>query len=260
MNTAYTVAGFLVGGVIGMTGVGGGSLMTPILVLLFGYAPQTAIGTDLLFACATKSVGLAIHGRQGTVDWQVLGRLSCGSIPAALVASLCIYGHLLPPQRSGALVALIGAAIILTAVGLCCKPLLLRSDFVQRAGWQGALVRHQVPLTVAAGAVVGILVSFTSVGAGVLGTVMLIYIYPIRMKAANLVGTDITHAIPLTLVAGAGNLFMGNVDLDLLAGLLTGSIPGIVLGSLVATRAPEALVRNALAAVLLLVGLKMALT
>lgn len=233
--------------------------MTPILVLLFGYAPQAAIGTDLLFACATKSVGLAIHGRQGTVDWQVLGRLSCGSIPAALVASLCIYGHPLPTQRNGVLIALIGAAIILTAVGLCCKPLFLRPGLTLGAGWQGSLMKHQVPLTIAAGSVVGVLVSLTSVGAGALGTVMLIYLYPFRMRAAYLVGTDIAHAIPLTLVAGAGNLFMGNVDLNLLAGLLTGSIPGIVLGSLVATRAPEALVRNALAAVLLLVGLKMAL-
>jgi uncharacterized membrane protein YfcA len=259
MNTAYTVAGFLVGGVVGMTGVGGGSLMTPILVLLFGYAPQTAIGTDLLFACATKCVGLAIHGRQGTVDWQVLGRLSCGSIPAALVASLCIYGHPLSPQRSGVLIALIGATIILTAVGLCCKPLFLHPGLVRGAGWQGSLMKHQVPLTIAAGVVVGVLVSLTSVGAGVLGTVMLIYLYPLRMRAAHLVGTDIAHAIPLTLVAGVGNLLMGNVDLELLGGLLTGSVPGIVFGSLVATRAPEALVRNALAAVLLLVGLKMAL-
>jgi uncharacterized protein len=158
MNTACTVAGFLVGGVVGMTGVGGGSLMTPILVLLFGCAPQTAIGTDLLFACATKSVGLAIHGRQGTVDWQVLGRLSCGSIPAALVASLCIFGHPLPPHRSGALIALIGATIILTAVGLCCKPLLLRPGLIRGAGWQDFLMKHQVPFTVAAGAAVLLLV------------------------------------------------------------------------------------------------------
>ncbi|MDR3578417.1 MAG: sulfite exporter TauE/SafE family protein [Oryzomonas sp.] len=259
MNTTYTVTGFLVGGVVGMTGVGGGSLMTPILVLLFGYAPQTAIGTDLLFACVTKSVGLTIHGRQGTVDWQVLGRLSCGSIPAALATGLWMYGHPLPPQRSGALIGLIGAAIILTAVGLCCKPLLLRPGLIKWAGRQGSPMKHQVPFTVAAGAVVGVLVSLTSIGAGVLGTVMLIYLYPLRMRAARLVGTDIAHAIPLTLVAGVGNLFMGNVDLELLGGLLTGSIPGIILGSLAATRAPETLVRNALAAVLLLVGLKMAL-
>jgi uncharacterized membrane protein YfcA len=259
MNTTYTVTGFLVGGVVGMTGVGGGSLMTPILVLLLGFAPQTAIGTDLLFACATKCVGLAIHGRQGTVDWQVLGRLSCGSVPAALAAGLCIYWHPLPPQRSGALIVLIGAAIILTAGGLCCKPLLLRPGLVRWTGRQSSPMKYQVPFTVAAGVVVGVLVSLTSVGAGVLGTVMLIYLYPLRMRAARLVGTDIAHAIPVTLVAGAGNLLMGNVNLGLLGGLLTGSIPGIILGSLAATRAPESLVRNALAAVLLLAGLKMAL-
>ena len=257
MDMAHTVAGFLVGGVVGMTGVGGGSLMTPILVLLFGYAPQTAIGTDLLFACVTKGVGWAIHDHHGTVDRQVLRRLICGSIPAAVITSVYIHGH--PPAARGGreLVALIGLAIILTAAGLICKPLMLRSGLAPRPATQDFFVKHQALLTVLAGAVVGVMVSLTSVGAGALGTVMLVYLYPLRMKAAQLVGTDITHAIPLTLVAGAGHLLAGNVDLGLLAKLLAGSIPGIIIGSLIVTRLPDALVRNALAAVLLLLGLKM---
>lgn len=259
MELAHMASGFLVGGVIGMTGVGGGSLMTPMLVLLFGYAPQTAIGTDLLFACVTKIVGWAIHDRHGTVDRQVLWRLICGSIPAAVITTLYLHGHPSAARGGGELVVLIGLAIILTGAGLICKPLLMRRGLVPWPAAQGFFMKYQFLLTVLAGAIVGVLVSLTSIGAGILGTVALVCLYPVRMKAAHLVGTDITHAIPLTLVAGAGHLLIGNVDLVLLATLLAGSIPGIIIGSLVVTRLPDALVRTTLAAVLLLVGLKMVL-
>ena len=257
MNMAHTVAGFLVGGVVGMTGIGGGSLMTPILMLLFGHTPQTAVGTDLLFACVTKSVGWTIHDRNGTVDRQVLYRLLWGSIPVAVIANLYIHFHPLAPHEGRWLVALVGAAIIPTAIGLFCKPLLLRPSLALHPATQAFFMKYQVAFTIAAGVVVGAMVSLTSVGAGALGTLMLVYLYPLRMKAAHLVGTDITHAIPLTLVAGIGHLLNGNANLPLLANLLTGSIPGIIIGSLIVTRLPEAPVRNLLAAVLLLMGLKM---
>jgi uncharacterized membrane protein YfcA len=259
MDMSRTVAGFLVGTVVGMTGVGGGSLMTPILVLLFGYAPQTAIGTDLLFACVTKGAGWVIHDRHGTVDRQVLGRLICGSIPAAVITTLYLHGHPVAARGGRELVALIGMAIILTGAGLICKPLLMRLGLVLGPAAQGFPLKYQVLLTVLAGAIVGGMVSLTSVGAGILGTVALVCLYPVRMKAAHLVGTDIAHAIPLTLVAGAGHLLIGNVDLGLLANLLIGSIPGIIIGSLIVTRLPDALVRNVLAAMLLLLGVKMVL-
>ena len=259
MEVANSVAGFLVGVVVGLTGVGGGALMTPILVLFFGYSPQTAIGTDLIFAAVTKTAGWLVHGLRGTIDWQVLRRMCCGSIPGAVITIVYLFGHKSPVNRSGILVMLIGVAIILTAVGLFLKPLVQRAGLIHHPGTAASFEKYQIVLTIAGGIVIGVLVSLTSIGAGALGATILIYLYPIRMKAAKLVGTDIAHAIPLALVAGAGHLFIGNVDFGLLYNLLFGSIPGIVIGSLISAKAPENLIRNALGAMLMVVGLKMIL-
>lgn len=259
MEVANIVAGFLVGAVVGLTGVGGGALMTPVLVLLFGYSPQTAIGTDLFFAAFTKTAGWLVHGYRGTIDWQVLRRMSCGSIPGAVATVLYLCSHNSPINRSGILIMLIGMAIILTSVGLFLKPFIHRTGLIHYPGTTKSFEKYQIVLTIAGGMVIGVLVSLTSIGAGALGATILIYLYPIRMKTSNLVGTDIAHAIPLALVAGAGHLFIGNVNFDLLCNLLLGSVPGIVIGSLIGTRAPENLIRNALGAMLLVVGLKMIL-
>jgi len=246
------VAGALVGILVGLTGVGGGSLMSPILILMFGVAPATAVGTDLWFAAATKSVGGAVHHRQGSTDWPVVRLLCLGSLPAAALTALWLGRT----EARGAVPALIpvalGALLVLTAVATPFRDRLARRLARGRAqagerGWPTVLV----------GAVLGTLVTLTSVGAGALGVSALMLLYPTRMTTRRLVGTDIVHAVPLTLVAGAGHLWLGNVDFALLGSLLAGSIPGIVLGSSLAGHLPERIVRPVLATVLFAVGLRL---
>lgn len=259
MDWLNPVAGFVVGLLVGVTGVGGGSLMTPLLVLVFGMAPAAAVGTDLWFAAITKLVGGTVHHRRGGVDWEVVRRLALGSLPASALTLWWLHASGLGPVKQGLIVHMLGAVLVLTAVAMLLKKQLhaigqrLRSTAPER--FKGA----QPLLTVLAGALLGFLVTLTSVGAGALGTVMLVYLYPFRMNPGRLVGTDIVHAIPLTMVAGMGHLWMGNVDLPLLGQLLLGSIPGIVIGSLVGTRTSELFLRRAIAAVLVAVGAKLLL-
>jgi uncharacterized membrane protein YfcA len=256
MNLANTIAGFGVGVAVGMTGVGGGSLMTPLLVLLFGYAPASAVGTDLWFAATTKIFGGALHQRHRTVDWQVLWRMFAGSIPASMLTLLWMDLTSRPMQQ-GLIVHALGAALLVTAIAMFARKPLQRLAARLNAGTAAALLRAQTPLTVLAGATLGFIVPLTSVGAGALGTVMLLYLYPLRMTPQRLVGTDIVHAIPLALISGIGHLLMGNVQFPLLLNLLAGSIPGILIGSIVATRSPDLLLRIMIAAILLLVALKL---
>jgi hypothetical protein len=253
----YSVAGAGVGFTVGVTGIGGGALMTPILVMLFGVAPGLAVGTDLLFASVTKFFGAAMHGRHGTIDWLVVRRLALGSLPAAglTAAFLAIYGR--QKIGEGAILHALGAALLLTAVGLMLKGRLhgigrrLRTDMPVR------FKALQPALTVAAGVILGVLVTMTSVGAGALGTVMMVYLYPYRLTPAKIVGTDLAHARPLALVAGLGHLLIGNVDFALLGWLLLGSIPGILAGSLVSTRAPAMWIERAIAVALAIVGVRL---
>jgi hypothetical protein len=255
-----TLSGFGVGAIVGLTGIGGGALMTPVLVLVFGVAPHTAVGTDLLFACITKIFGVLVHGRRGTVDWQVVRRLAAGSLPAALttVLFLSYFGN--SEARNEIILRAVGFALVLTATGLLFRRRLQEIGKSLRSRAPSRFKRAQPSLTMLAGAIVGALVAMTSVGAGALGTVALVYLYPFRLNAAKLVGTDLAHAIPLALVAGAGHLALGNTDFVLLGNLLLGSIPGILLGSALSTKAPEALIRNAMACVLLVVASKLLLT
>ncbi len=252
IDPLYSLSGLVVGMLVGLTGVGGGSLMTPLLVLVFGVHPATAVGTDLLYAAATKSVGTAVHGFSGTIDWRLVRRLATGSVPATIATVLVVY--LLGGTRGGHLGGLIsfvlGLAVLLTAVLLLSRNWLLRVVGA-RIGADGP--RNAPALTVLTGAVLGVLVTLSSVGAGALGTVVLFLLYP-RMPTARIIGSDIAHAVPLTLLAGAGHLLLGSVNWHLLLSLLTGSIPGIIIGSLIAVRVPDAVVRPALACVLLLVG------
>ncbi|MBN8249670.1 MAG: sulfite exporter TauE/SafE family protein [Verrucomicrobia bacterium] len=251
------VAGLMVGLVVGVTGVGGGSLMTPILVFLFGIPPQTAVGTDLLYASVTKVFGTAVHHRHGSVDWAIVRRLAVGSLPAAAATLVWMRFAGADRIKDGVIIDAVASALVLTALGMLFK------DRLQRLGrnWgQGASERAlvwQPRLTVAAGIVLGLLVTLTSIGAGALGTVMLVYLYPVRLNAARLVGTDLAHAIPLALIAGLGHLTLGNVDFPLLGNLLIGSIPGVLVGSLISSRAPVGLIRYCIAIVLTLVAVKM---
>lgn len=257
MEVYNGVAGLLVGIMVGITGVGGGALMTPILVLLFGIAPVTAVGTDLWFAAITKLFGGGIHIRRKAVDWQVLWRLSAGSLPAASVTlwvlSLLGMGKIANQLTLFAL----GGVLFVTSVALLFKQRLHAVSSQWRIREPVHFKKWQPALTVLMGGVLGVVVTLTSVGAGALGTVMLVYLYPFRMTAGKLVGTDIVHAIPLAVVAGTGYLLMGEVNIPLLLTLLAGSIPGVLLGSLLCHRLKEAWVRYLIAFVLAAVGVKM---
>ena len=258
IDTAYTLAGALTGFMIGLTGVGGGALMTPILLIFFGVSPTTAIATDLWFAAITKLVGARVHYTSGNVDWQVAKRLWLGSLPTALLIVVIV--------SLGAQVAKVdwltkatGIVVLITAVGLLVAPKLMAYAQSQRIGRPERFKAIQPALTVVSGGVLGLCVALTSVGAGALGSVMLLYLYPLRMTPHRLVATDILHAIPLAMVAGLGYLFAGIVDWWMLASLLVGSIPTVLLGSLLARKITGRRIQIALALVLLAAGVKVLL-
>ena len=258
MDGMYTLSGFLVGLIVGVTGVGGGSLMTPLLILLFGISPATAVGTDLLYASLTKTLGGWVHGRRGTVDWKVAGLLCLGSLPAAVVTIALLKYLALDKETLRSLVTgVLSVALLLTASALLLKSRIKKS--AQRRYDTLLHPRHLPAATIATGIIVGILVTISSVGAGVLGTVALLFLYP-RMQAAKVVGTDIVHAVPLTAVAGMGHLALGTVDIVLLGSLLLGSLPGIYIGSHLSAKVPEGVLRPVLAAMLLIIGARMAIS
>lgn len=251
-NLLYSLSGFLVGLLVGQTGVGGGSLMTPLLVLLFGIHPAAAVGTDLLFACVTKSVGTIVHGKHKTVDWRIVARLSAGSVPATMVtlAILSSSGRLAGSGANHMIAQVLGLALILTALSLVFR----RHVLVLAARMStGAASRHTAGLTIATGVLLGLLVTISSVGAGALGVTALLLLYP-KLPTATIVGSDIAHAVPLTLVAGLGHWWLGSVNGILLVSLLLGSIPGIIIGSQLSARLPDRVLRLILASVLALVG------
>jgi len=250
----YAIAGFLVGALVGVTGVGGGSLMTPILIVLFGVSPATAVGTDLLFAAATKTVGSLVHGFNRTIDWRVVRRLATGSIPMATLALMVLSW--LNMRTGGAhqmVTAVLSIALLLTAGALIARNKIFNIYSQRLAKLSNRSIAR---LTIAMGAVLGILVSFSSVGAGAIGVTALVLLYP-RIWIAQIVGSDIAHAVPLTLIAGLGYGVMGSVDLHTLVSLLTGSLPGIFVGSSISARVPDTALRYLLAAVLIVVGSKL---
>jgi uncharacterized membrane protein YfcA len=257
MTLAYIVSGLSVGLLVGLTGVGGGSLMTPLLVFLFGFAPTTAVGTDLLFASLTKAGGVIVHHRNhGSVDWRIVGHLATGSIPAAIGVILALeYLEIDKSTISSVVTLALGVALILTALALIFRNRLMKASLESDAHDPGRFARWQTPATVMAGFVLGVLVTLSSIGAGALGTVALFYLYP-RLPTVRIVGTDLAHAIPLTAVAGLGHLHMGNVDFSLLGSLLIGSVPGIWVGSHLSARVPERVLRPILASLLMIIGMK----
>ena len=257
IDLTYSFAGFAVGAIVGLTGVGGGSLMTPLLVLGFGVPAVTAVGTDLLYAGLTKAGGAVSHGRKGHVDWRVAGLLAMGSVPGAILALGALAA--LPPAGAETRLLVstaLGIMLVLTAVALLFRARLLA--WAQAHSGHGWLARHRTGATVATGALIGIAVTFSSVGAGAVGVTALLLLFPL-LSTVRIVGTDIAHAVPLTLVAGLGHAALGNVDYWMLASLLVGSLPGILLGSHLAPRIPERALRQSLAAVLLLAGAKLVL-
>ncbi len=257
MDWLYTVSGFGVGLIVGVTGVGGGSLMTPLLVLFFGVSPATAVGTDLLYASLTKTMGAWVHSKRGTVDWKVVGLLAMGSLPAALVTIILLKYLALDEKTLRSVVSsVLSVALLLTAVVLLFKAQIMKIGR-RRDGTMYELHHRYLPTaTIVTGVVVGALVTVSSIGAGVLGTVALLFLYP-RLPAVKIVGTDIAHAVPLTALAGMGHMALGTVDIVLLGSLLLGSLPGIYIGSHVSAKVPEKVLRPLLAVMLLIIGMKM---
>ncbi|MDP1636212.1 MAG: sulfite exporter TauE/SafE family protein [Gallionellaceae bacterium] len=259
MDWLYTVSGFVVGLIVGVTGVGGGSLMTPLLVLFFGVSPATAVGTDLLYASITKSLGGWVHSRNGSVDWKIVGLLSLGSLPAALL-TIALFKLLGLDENSlkGLVTGVLSVALLLTAVALLFKEQIRKLGQREDGTVYELHHRHLPAATIVTGAIVGVLVTISSIGAGVLGTVALLFLYP-RLTTVKVVGTDIAHAVPLTAVAGMGHLALGTVDLVLLGSLLLGSLPGIYVGSHLSAIVPEKVLRPILAVMLLIIGTRLVL-
>ncbi|MES1156540.1 MAG: sulfite exporter TauE/SafE family protein [Alphaproteobacteria bacterium] len=254
INWLYVASGFGVGFLVGLTGVGGGSLMTPLLVLLFGVHPVTAVGTDLLYASVTKSGGSVVHAFHKTIDWKIVGRLALGSIPAAMLTLLALKFMSVNSEATKSAVTLaLAPALLLTALALVFRAPLMRF-YEKRVGENDSVLTRRV--TIAMGAVLGMLVTLSSIGAGALGVTFLIMLYP-KLPIARIVGSDIAHAVPLTLVSGLGHLWLGSVDLGMLGSLLLGSLPGIVLASNLAPRSPEPILRYLLAAVLVVVSVRL---
>ena len=244
---SHIAAGGVVGFAIGVTGVGGGSLMTPIL-LLFGYAPAVAIGTDLLYAALTKTGGVVSHHKQQSIDWRIVRTLSAGSLPASALTHLALSGgHLVSLQQSETLLtSSLGMMLILTAVMLWGRNILRANAALGKPSLiMGVIHKNRTKTTLVMGIVLGVCVTLSSVGAGAFAAAILMTVYA-DTKSVRIVGTDIAHAVPLTLVAGLGYLFVGEVDLALLTGLLIGSLPAIQLGAKLAHKMPERFLRGVL--------------
>jgi len=255
IDPLYVTSGFGVGLLVGMTGVGGGSLMTPLLILLFGIHPSTAVGTDLFYAAATKAGGSVVHNWARSIYWPAVVRLASGSIPASIL-TLIVLGQLdLNSEAARSLVnVVLSVALLLTAASLIFRKAILKSfrSRVERLD-AGTVARA----TVLVGAALGVLVSISSVGAGAVGVTALLLLYP-QQPMARIVGSDIAHAVPLTLIAGIGHWTLGEIDWHLMGMLLIGSLPGIVIGSYLATRVPERALRLLLAVTLIAVAGKLA--
>jgi hypothetical protein len=250
------LSGFLTGFLVGLTGVGGGALMTPLLLLFFGIAPVTAIGTDLWFAAITKVVAGGVHHSKGLIDWQILRRMWLGSLPASAITIILMKIGWISVDANF-LKKIIAVLVLITVFGLVFQKLLHGLGKSFRITHEGLFKEIQPSLTVFSGAILGVLVTLTSIGAGALGAVLLLYLYPLRLTPAKLVATDIAHAVPLALFAGLGHLIIGHVDFVLLGKLLLGSLPGVYIGAKLSAILPGMIIRSALAMVLFVVAIKL---
>ncbi|MDP3845918.1 MAG: sulfite exporter TauE/SafE family protein [Pseudomonas sp.] len=253
----FVIAGLVVGFIVGMTGVGGGSLMTPIL-LWFGINPATAVGTDLLYAAITKSGGIFVHQKNKNIDWTITGWLTLGSVPAAALTLWILHNLNTDTQAMNAIIKqALGFVLLLTALAILFKQQLLAFAHKHAGDHYHLSGTNLNLLTVLTGILLGTMVTLTSIGAGALGTVVLFILYPF-LATKRLVGTEIAHAVPLTLVAGLGHASMGNMDWHLLGYLLMGSLPGIYMGSHLSGRIPDQILRPCLATMLVFIGYKLA--
>ncbi|MGK0297333.1 MAG: putative membrane protein YfcA [Gammaproteobacteria bacterium] len=260
MDVVYSLAGFVVGFIIGLTGVGGGSLMTPILVLIFSIKPAIAVGTDLLYAAITKSGGIFVHHHQQTINWKIVGLLSIGSIPSSLAALFLLQKFESTGIDYDRLISLVlSIALILTSSVLLFKNRLQVASQNERFNSIRALhLRFRPPMTILSGVLIGALVTISSVGAGAIGAAILFFLYP-RLRTVTIVGTDLAHAVPITAIAGIGHAHIGTVDYNLLLSLIIGSLPGIYLGSKTGAIVPDKIIRPLLAIMLMVIGVFMAI-
>jgi len=255
---AYALCGLVVGTLVGLTGVGGGSLMTPLLVLVFGVPPAVAVGTDLLFSASTKLVATASFGFSRRVDWRIVMRLAIGSVPAAAAVLLWFWLDHRPPGVVDQLISRCLAVILsVAAAALLLHESWRRWGLKSTAAWFLGNERHKVLLTIVTGALLGIGVTMTSVGAGALGVAALVALYPLRLPSDRLVATDIAHALPITAIAAAGHAVLGHVDLRALACLLVGSIPGVLIATRATIRFPPQLTRSLIAIMLAVVSVRL---
>lgn len=255
MTLTYVISGFAVGLLVGLTGVGGGSLMTPLLTLLFGVSPSVAVGTDLAFAATTKAAGTMAHRYRRTVHWDIVRHLCFGALPAAILATIALkYFGTLDKHINQIIRYSIAGSVLLTVVAL-----------LFRGRMQAWMARHPekqlqgaklTATTIAVGAILGTLVTISSIGAGAIGATILVLLYP-RLSPAEIAGTDIAYAVPLTAIAAFGHWWLGSINWMLLAALLLGSVPGITIGSLAAKAVPEKILRALLATTLTGVAAKM---
>jgi uncharacterized protein len=265
LSFEYAFSGLLGGFLVGLTGVGGGSIMTPLLVLVFGIAPSAAVGTDLLYASITKASGVPVHSKKGHIDWWVVAWLSLGSLPASGLTLLVLQNMHTSVFFEHFLKQSVGVALVITAAAILWKA--TRRGILSFSGGDeesaedadGVVptpLKRPIILTVITGVILGCLVTLSSIGAGAVGTVVLVFLYP-RFPITRIVGTDIAHAVPLTLIAGLGHLSLGHVNFSLLLNLLIGSIPGIWLGSHASAGLSERWSRPILAILLLVIAAKM---
>ncbi|HEV7855493.1 MAG TPA: sulfite exporter TauE/SafE family protein [Herminiimonas sp.] len=255
MSVSYIVAGFAVGLLVGLTGVGGGSLMTPILTLMFGVSPTVAVGTDLAFASVTKIAGTVAHRSKGNVHWTIVKQLCIGALPAAVLTTLALkhFGGL-GPEAAHFIRYSIAGSVFLTVIALIFRTR-LQNWMAQHPNRQ-IQGKKLVVATIASGAILGTLVTISSIGAGAIGATILVLLYP-RLTPAEIAGTDIAYAVPLTAIAALGHWWLGSTDWVLLATLLLGSVPGITIGSLASKAIPEKILRVLLATMLTTVAVKL---
>lgn len=257
ISFAYALCGLVVGALVGLTGVGGGSLMTPMLVLVFGLPPAAAVGTDLLFSASTKLVATASFGFSRRVDWRIVARLIVGSVPAAAAVIVWFWLDHRPPGAVDQLISRCLAVILVVAAAALLLHDSWRRWGLNTAAWFVSSERHKVVLTVLTGCLLGVGVTMTSVGAGALGVAALVALYPLRLPSDRLVATDIAHALPITAIAAAGHAVLGHVDLRALACLLVGSIPGVLIATRATIRFPPQLTRALIAIMLALVSARL---
>lgn len=257
MDFGFSVAGLLVGTAVGATGVGGGSLMTPILIMFYGISPAVAVGTDLLYASISKAFGVVLHGRNGSLDWKIVAWLSAGSVPAALLTVLFVHLHGVDDELNRIIKLVLAVAVMITATVSIFQDRFWRalqrnrSDVVEWLHGPG-----QRPMTVVCGVLIGTVVTISSVGAGVIGMMMLLLLYP-KHSPIGLVGSDLAHAVLITGIAGLGHAGIGTVNYSMLLYLLVGALPGIWIGSRIGFRLSDQALKRTIAGLLIFISTTM---